>query len=185
MISAPEVAPSLPRALESYPDQSALSLYQLLLDRIQIEPFNAVATAIFALAILHTFGANQFTRRAHQVQQAHDRRARLAGQPGTPSVWAEALHFMGEIEVVFGLWSIVLLVAMVGYAGWETATHYFDDGVNYTEPLFVVVIMALAATRPIIAFAEAGMKRIANLGGCTPAAWWLTILTIGPMLGSL
>ena len=183
MMSAPEVA-SLPRALSSYPDQSGLSLYQLLLDRIQIEPFNAVATAIFALAILHTFGANQFTKRAHHVQHAHDKRARLAGKPSTPSVWAEVLHFMGEIEVVFGLWSILLLVAMVVYAGWETATHYFNDGVNYTEPLFVVVIMALAATRPIIAFAEAAMKRIANLGRCTPAAWWLTILTIGPLLGS-
>ena len=91
---------------------------------------------------------------------------------------------MGEIEVVFGLWSIVLLIAMVAYAGWDTATHYFNDGVNYTEPLFVVVIMALAATRPIIAFAEAAMKRIANFGRCTPAAWWLTILTIGPLLGS-
>jgi hypothetical protein len=184
-MSAPEVAASLPRALSSYPDQSGLSLYQLLVDRIAIEPFNAIATAIFALAILHTFGANQFTRRAHHVQQAHDTRARLAGKPPTPSVRAEALHFMGEIEVVFGLWAIVLLAAMVVYDGWETATHYFNDGVNYTEPLFVVVIMALAATRPIIAFAEAGMKRVANLGGCTPAAWWLTILTIGPVLGSL
>jgi hypothetical protein len=183
MISAPEAA-ALPRALSSYPDQSGLSLYQLLLDRIQLEPFNAVATAIFALAILHTFGAIRFTKRAHHVQEAHDERARLAGKPPTPSVWAEALHFMGEIEVVFGLWSIVLLAAMVVYAGWETATHYFNDGVNYTEPLFVVVIMALAATRPIIAFAEAAMRRVANLGRATPAAWWLTILTIGPLLGS-
>ena len=179
-----EIAASLPRALSSYPDQSGVSLYQLLLDRIHLEPFNAVATAIFALAILHTFGANQFLKRAHHVQHAHDKRARLAGQPPTPSVWAEALHFMGEIEVVFGLWSIVLLIAMVTYAGWETATHYFNDGVNYTEPLFVVVIMALAATRPIIAFAEAAMRRIASLGRCTPAAWWLTILTVGPLLGS-
>ena len=183
MISAPEVT-SLPRALSSYPDQSGLSLYQLLLDRIHIEPFNAVATMIFALAILHTFSANQFTKRAHHVQQAHDKQARLAGKRLRPSVWAEVLHFMGEIEVVFGLWSIVLLVAMVAYAGWETATHYFNDGVNYTEPLFVIVIMALAATRPIIAFAESAMKRIANIGGCTPAAWWLTILTLGPLLGS-
>ena len=183
MISAPEVA-SLPRALSSYPDQSGLSLYQLLLDRIQIEPFNAIATAIFALAIIHTFGANQFMKRAHHMQHRHDKRARLAGLPQTPSVWAEVLHFMGEIEVVFGLWSIVLLIAMVTYANWDTATHYFNDGVNYTEPLFVVVIMALAATRPIIAFAEAAMRRIANVGRCTPAAWWLTILTIGPLLGS-
>ena len=183
MISAPEVA-ALPRALSSYPDQSGLSLFQLLLDRINIEPFNAVATVIFALAILHTFGANQFLKRAHHVQHEHDTRARLAGRAHTPSIRAEVLHFMGEIEVVFGLWAIVLLIAMVIYAGWETATSYFNDGVNYTEPLFVVVIMALAATRPIIAFAEAAMKRIANFGRCTPAAWWLTILTIGPLLGS-
>ncbi len=182
-MTAPEIA-SLPRALSSYPDQSGLSLYQLLLDRTQLEPFNAVATAIFALAILHTFGANRFLKRAQRVQHEHDRQARLAGQPETPSVWAETLHFLGEIEVVFGLWSIVLLIAMVTYAGWETATHYFNDGVNYTEPLFVVVIMALAATRPIIAFAEAAMMRIANIGRCTPAAWWLTILTVGPLLGS-
>jgi hypothetical protein len=161
-----------------------MSLYQVLLDRIHIEPFNAIATAIFALAILHTFSANQFSKRAHQVQHLHDERTRRSGKPSTPSVWAEVLHFMGEIEVVFGLWAIVLLLAMVSYAGWETATHYFNDGVNYTEPLFVIVIMALAATRPIIAFAEAAMRRIANLGGCTPAAWWFTILTIGPMLGS-
>jgi hypothetical protein len=183
-MTAPEIA-SLPRALSSYPDQSGLSLHQVLLDRIQLEPFNAVATVIFALAILHTFGANQFLKRAHRVQHEHDKRARQAGQPPTPSVRAEGLHFLGEIEVVFGLWSIVLLIAMLTYAGWETAVHYFNDGVNYTEPLFVVVIMALAATRPIIAFAEAAMKRIANLGRCTPAAWWLTILTIGPLLGSL
>ena len=61
---------------------------------------------------------------------------------------AELLHFLGEVEVVFGLWAIVLLVAITAHLGWETATHYFNDTVNYTEPLFVVVIMALASTRP-------------------------------------
>jgi hypothetical protein len=60
------------------------------------------------LAILHTFAAIQFARRAHRIQHAHDERARLAGKAATPSVTAEVLHFMGEIEVVFGLWAIVL-----------------------------------------------------------------------------
>ena len=64
--------------------------------------------------------------------------------PASPSIAAEVLHFFGEVEVVFGLWAVVLLVARSRYAGWETATHYFNDAVNYTEPLFVVVIMALA-----------------------------------------
>jgi hypothetical protein len=184
VLSAQEVAGTLPRALSSYPDQTGASLYEVLIERVRLEPFNAIATAIFALAILHTFAAIRIARHAHHVQHAHDERARLAGKPVTPSVAAEVLHFMGEIEVVFGLWAIVLLIAMVLYAGWDTAKHYFNDGVNYTEPLFVVVIMALAATRPVIVFAENTMRHVANLGRSTPAAWWLTILTIGPLLGS-
>src|SRR5687768_7091795 len=183
MISAPEAVATLPRALSSYPDQSGSSIVELLIERVRIEPFNAIATAIFALAIVHTFAAVRFSRHASRVQQAHDERSRAAGKPPMPSVSAELLHFLGEIEAVFGLWAVVLVAAMVGYAGWETATHYFDQ-VTYTEPLFVVVIMALASTRPIIAFAEQSLRLVANLGGSTPAAWWLTILMIGPLLGS-
>ena len=85
---------------------------------------------------------------------------------------------LGEVEVVFGLWGVVLLLAITGYQGWETARHYINDTVNYTEPLFVVVIMALASTRPVIGFAEAAMRRVAGLGRGTPAAWWLSILTV-------
>ena len=182
MISAAEVA-SLPRALSSYPDQSGLSIVELLIERVRIEPFNAIATLIFALAIAHTFAAVRFSRHASRVQQAHDARSRAAGKPPTPSVAAELLHFLGEIEAVFGLWAVVLVAAMVVYAGWDTATHYFDD-ITYTEPLFVVVIMGLASTRPIITFAEQSLRLIANFGGATPAAWWLTILMVGPLLGS-
>jgi hypothetical protein len=50
--------------------------------------------------------------------------------------------------------------------------------------MFVVVIMALASTRPIIELAEGMLRRLANLGSGTPAAWWLVILMIGPLLGS-
>jgi hypothetical protein len=73
---------------------------------------------------------------------------------------------------------------MTAYAGWATTTHYLNDTVNYTEPLFVVVIMALASTRPVVTFAEAGLRRVASLGGGTPAAWWISILSLGPLLGS-
>src|SRR5690606_37235720 len=50
---------------------------------------------------------------------------------------------------------------------------------------FVVVIMAIASTRPVIHFAESALRRVAGAGGSTPAAWWVAILTIGPVLGSL
>ena len=58
--------------------------------------------------------------------------------------------------------SAVLLAAMTGMPGGTTATHYFNDTVNYTEPLFVVVIMALASTRPVVGFAEAALRRVAS-----------------------
>ena len=85
---------------------------------------------------------------------------------------------------MFGLWAVVLVLATTAYAGWEAAIHYVNDRVNYTEPLFVVVIMALASTRPIVGFAESALRRVAAAGGATPAAWWVAILTIGPLLGS-
>jgi hypothetical protein len=172
-----------PLPLTAYPAAQD-SLLATLADRYAMDPFNAVATGIFFLAILHTFSANRFAEWAHRVQHQHDHHEKAAGRRPSPSIAAEVLHFLGEVEVIFGLWAIVLIVAVTAGRGWELAKHYINDTVNYTEPLFVVVIMALAATRPVITFAETSMRRVASLGGATPAAWWLAILTIGPVLGS-
>jgi hypothetical protein len=150
-----------------------------------MSPFNGIATGIFALAILHTFAANSLSGLAHRLQHRHDERARATGVPPTQSVVAELVHLLGEIEVVFGLWAAVLMLAIAVTFGWESATHYLNDQVVYTEAVFVVVIMALAATRPIVGFAERTLRRVAAIGGSKPAAWWFTILTIGPLLGSL
>jgi hypothetical protein len=174
----------IPRPLETYPSAADQSLAAELSARVQLEPFNALATGVFLLAILHTFAAARFAALAHRVQHRHDAGTEEEGRPHSPSLIAELLHFLGEVEVVFGLWAVVLLAATTLYAGWESAKHYFNDSVNYTEPLFVVVIMALASTRPVIGFAEAALRRLAEAGGATPAAWWITILTIGPILGS-
>jgi hypothetical protein len=174
-----------PRPLSDYPAVSDQGLVAELVARVQLDPFNAVASAIFILAIVHTFAAARFAALAHEVQERHDRRARTDGRAPSPSVAAELLHFVGEIEVIFGLWAVVLLLAMTGSLGWQSAKHYVNDTVNYTEPLFVVVIMALAATRPIIGFAEAALRRLADAAGGTPVAWWIAILSIGPILGSL
>ncbi|HXT71740.1 MAG TPA: putative Na+/H+ antiporter [Vicinamibacterales bacterium] len=175
---------ALPLPLSTYPDRPEAALLDVLRERVHLEPFNGVATAIFLLAVLHTFAAARFTRLAHGVQHRADDRARTAGFPLRPSVGAGLLHFLGEVEVVFGLWAVVLFVAMFAYAGWAAPTHYFNEAVNYTEPLFVVVIMALASSRPIIGLAERSLRLVARAGRATPAAWWASILTIGPLLGS-
>ena len=177
-------ATEFPRALQSYPSAADQTLAADLAMRVQIEPFNAIATGVFVVAILHTFAAARVARLAQRMQHRHDAQARAAGRPVSPSVRSEVLHFLGEVEVVFGLWAVVLLIATTMYAGWEMARHYVSETVSYTEPLFVVVIMALASTRPIIGFAQSALRRVAAVGGGTPAAWWVAILTIGPVLGS-
>lgn len=180
----PESAAVFPTPLSAYPPAVAGNLLATLADRIAQDPFNLWATAIFAVAILHTFTAARFTRLAHQRQHAADHRADAEGRPRRPDVAAEMLHFLGEVEVVFGLWVVALVGVIVRFHGWDTAKHYLNDTVVYTEPLFVVVIMALSATRPIIELAERSLRAIASLGGGTPGAWWVTIITIGPLLGS-
>jgi len=183
---APTTPPAaiLPTPLSSYPPPSPDGLLATLAQRASQDPFDLVATAIFALAILHTFSVARFTALAHRVQHASDERAARDGRPPRPSTLAEFLHFFGEVEVVFGLWAIVLGVAVLLWHDFDTLIQYFNQTVNYTEPIFVVVIMALAATRPVVALAESALRRVAGLGRGTPAAWWLTILTVGPILGS-
>ena len=97
---------------------------------------------------------------------------------------AELFHFLGEVEVIFGIWAVALGAAIVAFFDWSTFVFYLSDKVNFTEPMFVVVIMTLASTRPILWLSEAVMGRVAALLGGTLAAWWLTIMTLGPLLGS-
>jgi hypothetical protein len=160
---------------------SGSSLIDILGARATDSPLNITATVIFFMAIVHTFLAARFTDAAHAMQR---RRAARGAAQASPSLLAEALLLLGEVEVVFGLWVVPLLVAMTAESGWDATTRYLNDIVNYTEAMFVVVIMALASTRPIITLAEGVLRRLATIGGATPAAWWLTILTVGPLLGS-
>ena len=114
------MAPPFPLPLSSYP--ATLGLVETLRTRVAMEPVNAAATLVFVLAIVHTFGAARFMAMAHNVQEAHDARAVARGERRLPSVLAELLHFFGEIEVVFGLWAVVLLIVVTVYKGWETAS---------------------------------------------------------------
>jgi hypothetical protein len=164
----------IPRPLSSYPSAAHLSLLDELVTRVRLEPLNGAVTLVFLLAVLHTFWAGKLTALAHRVEARQEK----------PSLRAELLHLLGEVEIVFGLWAAVLLVVLTAFAGFGAAAHYVDETVNYTEPVFVFVIMALASTRPVVGFAESALRRVAALGGGTPAAWWMTILTLGPVLGS-
>jgi len=190
---APSTGPmAFPRPLDTYND-AALSVGGQLLERIRQEPFNLLATALFLGAIIHTFLASRFMAVAHRHQHDLDVLGDGAGDDADREARerlrdqlrfrAQLFHFMGEIEVVFGLWVVPLAVGLAIFKGWPVMVEYLAH-TSYAEPVFVVVVMAIAASRPVLALAELCLARVAALGGSTPAAWWFSILTVGPLLGS-
>jgi hypothetical protein len=166
-------------------------LYDTLADRVRAEPFNLVATVIFLLAIIHTFLTPRIRHWAHVVEERHrgitDRPSPLDDEGNEVlevSFLGQVLHFLSEVEAVFGIWAVVLLLAITLAKGWGTAVNYIGHQVDFTEPMFVMVIMALASARPMMRLAERGLHLVAVTGGADVGAWWLAILIIGPLFGS-
>lgn len=182
-----------PRELSSYEAPSGASVAAILRSRAEAEPFNIAATLIFILAVLHTFMTARIRHWAHVVEERHREALKLrtpaadANEDGVPdevSFGGQILHFFGEVEAVFGIWAVVLGLTIAWFKGLDTAIFYVGEKVNFTEPIFVVIIMTLASTRPVLRLAENLLRSVASLGGGRPVAWWLSILTIAPLLGS-
>jgi Na+/H+ antiporter NhaD/arsenite permease-like protein len=173
-------ATSFPFPLEFYTSQESATngLWSILCHRVQLCPFNLVATLLFLAAILHTLYAPYLLRwAAAYTPHAPTRRQK-------PPFRLRLLHFLGETEIIFGLWVIPLCLAMTFFFGKGAVGRYLGHGVDYTEALFMVVIMSIAGTRPILRLVETCLQNCARLGHESPAAWWFTLLGIAPLLGS-
>jgi len=183
---------TFPPPLASYGDNGLTGLLDILIHRIMVQPLNLSATLLFLGAVTHTFFTQRFHHVANMLEERHRQKLRQRGDEGVgdflPGVIvsgkARLFHFLGEIEAIFGIWVIPLLVMLSMTIGVRETLDYVEKRVNYDEALFVVVIMALSATRPVLRLAEQCLEVFARLGGGRPAAWWLSILTIGPLLGS-
>ncbi len=181
-------AAAFPPSLGSYDDAGMESLWDILAHRVETEPFNLWATLIFLGAIVHTFMTHRFRHIAHAIEERNEKRFREGPEPGRdrPAVSpaARLCHFLGEVEAVFGIWVIPLLVLLSLTHGTAVAHDYIEKRVNFTEAVFVVVIMTIASTRPILQLAEKALRLVAGLGGESPVAWWIVLLTVGPLMGS-
>ena len=127
-----------------------------------------IAAALFATAILHTFSTKYFERLAHE-------------RPAHAGMW----HLLGEVEVVFGFWAMVLVLATAALLGTRSATAYLDSR-NYTEPMFVFAIMVVAGSRAILQLARSAVlavERVTPLRG-TIGLQFVT-LSLVPLLGSI
>ncbi|WP_151445868.1 putative Na+/H+ antiporter [Lacisediminimonas profundi] len=126
-----------------------------------------IGASLFGLAVLHTFSTKFFENLAHR-------------QPRHAGIW----HLLGEVEVVFGFWAMVLMLFMFSISGKQDATAYLDSR-NFTEPMFVFAIMVIAGTRPILQLAGASVRFIARFMPLPKGmAMYFLVLGFVPMLGS-
>ena len=127
-----------------------------------------IAAGIFTLAVLHTFSTKYFEHLAH----THPRHA---------GIW----HLLGEVEVVFGLWAMVLAIAMFAMVGSVPTLEYLESR-DFTEPLFVFAIMVVAGTRPILQFCSQLVHQLASRTPLpTAMVNYFLLLSVVPLLGSL
>ncbi|MEN9306385.1 MAG: hypothetical protein RL173_317 [Fibrobacterota bacterium] len=130
-------------------------------------PLQIVALVFFVLALFHVFLASNFERLSH----------RFPKHEGT-------FHLLGEVEVVFGFWAMLLFGAHVALSGSKAAISHLES-LNFTEPLFVFVVMVVAGTRPVLQVATGfvnGLSRMIPLPGATGFAF--VCLGVAPLLGS-
>jgi hypothetical protein len=134
-------------------------------------PLELLATTLFALAVIHTFCVKYFAGLAHRYPKG--------------SIQENLLHFLAETEVVFGLWAAALFAGIAAMEGSLKAAVYHIEGLNFTEPKFVLVVMVVAATRPVIRLAESLIAGLARLLPLKEAmAFYVSALTFGTLLGS-
>ena len=128
---------------------------------------NIVSTTIFVIAVAHTFSTKFFDHLAHKSKH-HS------------GFW----HLLGEVEIVFGFWALVLTCFLFAYKDKSYAVQYLE-GQNYTEPLFVFVVMVISASKPIFDFC---LKMVLSISNAVPfnkniATFFIT-LSLVPLLGS-
>ncbi len=129
-----------------------------------------VGTALFFLAIIHTFSVKYFQHLATKYPEG--------------SVGENFYHLVGEVEIVFGLWAGLFLAYLVLIQGTGEAIHYLESR-NFTEPAFVFVIMAICSTRPVLQVAGGFIDFISRLLPVNrTVAFYASALVLGPLFGS-
>ncbi len=127
-----------------------------------------IAAGLFALAVVHTFSTKFFEHLAHT-------------NPRHAGIW----HLLGEVEVVFGFWAMVLAGTMFFMLGKAPTLEYLESR-NFTEPLFVFAIMVVAGTRPILQASGLLVQQIARAVPLpTAMVNYFLLLSVVPLLGSL
>ena len=130
-----------------------------------------VASCLFGIAVVHTFLCKKILEFSHRFR---------ADSPAN-----NFFHFLGEVEVVFGFWAFIFICLLSAYVGTGPAAEFLAQ-VNFTEAVFVFVIMCISATQPVLQFTQSALHAAAKLIPLPKAySFYFICLVLGPLLGSL
>ena len=130
-------------------------------------PIEIIGAILFGIALIHTFATKYFQQLAHTY-------------PAHAGIW----HFLGEVEVVFGFWAMILVIMMLVTEGKQPAIAYLDQQ-SFIEPMFVFAVMVISGSRPILQFAMLCVKKLAGLIPWPEGkAFYFITLSFVPLLGS-
>jgi len=183
------VAPHLAVASETYPLPIDVypkcdGLWSTLVERVKFCHMNFYVTLIFACAVIHTFCYRIFLKLAQSVHIQRHFKLRESSKDIAKRIFS----LLGEVEIVFALWLIPLFAVFYWEYGWKGLSDYIDNLAynddKYSEPVFVMVVMCIAATRPIVNIASKFISLFAKFGGKSIRAWWFSIICVGSLLGS-
>lgn len=129
------------------------------------------ATVCFALAIIHTFSVKFFHKIGSRFKSG--------------SVGENIFHFLGEVEVVFGLWAAIFITLYSFTDSYTAAVNYLES-CRFTEPILVFVLMSICATRPILQLANQLINFVSRLIPLKNKAmkFYIATIILGPILGS-
>lgn len=113
-----------------------------------------IATILFLGAVLHTFSVKKLQEIGNRLQP--------------DSIGENLVHFLSEIEVVFGIWAGLFITFWSFRFGTDSAVAFLDS-IDFSESVFVLVIMCMGATNPIISpgkpcsWQRGGLQQVAVL----------------------
>ncbi len=136
-----------------------------------IQDLRFSGTAFFVLAIAHTFLVSRFRRGANRFP---------AG-----SIRETLFHFLGEVEVGFGLWATIFVLWIFIAKGVATTESYLSTR-SFKEAIFVFMIMSVCSTKPVLN-SVAALLQLSSKFVPLPqtVSSYIVLLSIGPLLGSL
>jgi len=150
-----------------------------------LDPFDYLATGFFFLAVFHTLVSPVlFGKGEALIDYAWQR----SGGKMTRSHWlyffGVLVRYLGEVEIIFGLWLLPLLMVSLYRFGWNATLEKLKLKTEYTEALFVAVLMIISSAQPILYISQRLIGCFARITKDSVTCWWFLILTLGPIFGS-